>query len=86
MPRSGRAAHHPRPAFEAPARPHEQKSIYLCGCSKADWRLATLAAQRSALLDARDNGTFDADLLDGELRNLDAAQIAIELRATTATS
>ena len=44
-------------------------------------RLALLAAQRSALLDARDNGTFDADVLADELANLDASQIAIEMRA-----
>ena len=43
-------------------------------------RLAVLAAQREALLDARDNGTFDADVLANELANLDAAQIAIEMR------
>ena len=43
-------------------------------------RLAVLDAQRAALLDARDNGTFDADLLASELANLDAAQIAIEMR------
>ncbi|WP_106212288.1 cation:proton antiporter [Glaciihabitans tibetensis] len=43
-------------------------------------RLAVLAAQRSALLDARDNGTFDADVLANALANLDAAQIAIEMR------
>jgi NhaP-type Na+/H+ or K+/H+ antiporter len=43
-------------------------------------RLAVLAAQRSALLDARDDGTFDADVLESMLRNLDAEQIALELR------
>jgi CPA1 family monovalent cation:H+ antiporter len=43
-------------------------------------RLAVIAAQRSALLDARDNGTFDADVLANALANLDAAQIAIEMR------
>lgn len=42
--------------------------------------LAVLAAQRSALLDARDNGTFDADVLANALANLDASQIAIEMR------
>ncbi len=42
--------------------------------------LAVLAAQRSALLDARDNGTFDADVLESALANLDASQIAIEMR------
>ena len=42
-------------------------------------RLAVIAAQRSAL-DARDNGTFDADVLANALANLDASQIAIEMR------
>ncbi|MBN9239664.1 MAG: cation:proton antiporter [Micrococcales bacterium 70-64] len=45
-----------------------------------DARLAAIAAQRAALLDARDNGTFDADLLESALDNLDAAQIALEIR------
>ena len=43
-------------------------------------RLAVLAAQRTALLDARDNGTFDADVLADVLANLDASQIDIEMR------
>jgi hypothetical protein len=47
-------------------------------------RLAVLAAQRSALLDARDNGTFDADVLAHMLANLDASQIAIEMRGDPA--
>lgn len=47
-------------------------------------RLAALAAQRSALLDARDHGTFDADLLEQALANLDAEQIAIEMRGSVA--
>jgi CPA1 family monovalent cation:H+ antiporter len=45
------------------------------------YRLAVIAAQRTALLDARDNGTFDADVLAEELANLDASQIAIEMRS-----
>lgn len=45
------------------------------------YRLEVLAAQRSALLDARDNGTFDADILAEELANLDASQIALEMRS-----
>jgi monovalent cation/hydrogen antiporter len=49
-----------------------------------DYRLAVLAAQRPALLDARDNGTFDADVLQDALANLDADQIAIELRSKLA--
>ncbi|GAA2250284.1 sodium:proton antiporter [Herbiconiux moechotypicola] len=44
------------------------------------YRLEVLAAQREALLDARDHGTFDADLLAQELANLDASQIAMEMR------
>ena len=44
------------------------------------YRLEVLAAQRSALLDARDDGTFDADVLEDELANLDADEIAIQLR------
>ncbi|MGX6601397.1 hypothetical protein ACWKSP_04535 [Micromonosporaceae bacterium Da 78-11] len=43
-------------------------------------QLAVLAAQRSVLLDARDNGTFDADVLADAPANLDASQIAIEMR------
>ncbi|GAA2569479.1 sodium:proton antiporter [Winogradskya consettensis] len=43
-------------------------------------RIAVIEAQRSALLDARDHGTFDADILAGELANLDASQIALEMR------
>ncbi|WP_029288528.1 sodium:proton antiporter [Cellulomonas sp. HZM] len=44
------------------------------------YRLDTLRAQRAALLDARDDGTFDADVLEDALANLDASEIAIELR------
>ncbi|WP_305787106.1 cation:proton antiporter [Symbioplanes lichenis] len=43
-------------------------------------RLAVLAAQREALLDARDHGTFDAEVLSNALANLDASQIDLELR------
>jgi NhaP-type Na+/H+ or K+/H+ antiporter len=45
-------------------------------------QLALIEAQRSALLDARDNGTFDSDVLENALANLDASQIAIEMRGT----
>ncbi len=37
-------------------------------------------AQRTALLDARDDGTFDADVLNNALDNLDADEISIELK------
>jgi NhaP-type Na+/H+ or K+/H+ antiporter len=46
--------------------------------------LAMLAAQREALLDARDNGLFDADVLADALSNLDASEIALELRGRRA--
>ena len=46
--------------------------------------LAMLAAQREALLDARDHGLFDADVLADALTNLDASEIAIELRGRLA--
>ena len=49
-----------------------------------DHRLAVIAAQRSALLDARDHGTFDAELLEKALANLDASQIALEMRGSIA--
>ena len=39
-----------------------------------------LDAQRHALLDARDDGLYDAELLEAALVRLDAAQISIELR------
>jgi NhaP-type Na+/H+ or K+/H+ antiporter len=42
--------------------------------------LAVILAQRDALLDARDDGTFDAESLDSALATLDAAQISIELQ------
>lgn len=44
--------------------------------------LAVIAVQRSALLDARDDGTYDAETLNGALANLDATQISIEMRGT----
>jgi CPA1 family monovalent cation:H+ antiporter len=52
------------------------------GWSDADkqHRLAVIGAQRTALLDARDNGIFDADLLENALDNLDATQITLEMR------
>lgn len=43
-------------------------------------RLEVIAAQRMALLDARDNGTFDADVLADALATLDASEIALEMR------
>ncbi|MEU4803999.1 cation:proton antiporter [Actinosynnema sp. NPDC023587] len=52
------------------------------GTSDAQHRLAVLAAQREALLDARDDGTFDADALSTALRNIDATQITLEMRGT----
>ncbi|MGN6407999.1 MAG: cation:proton antiporter [Curtobacterium sp.] len=47
-------------------------------------RLAVLEAQRGAVLDARDDGSFDAEVLESMLQNLDAEQIALELRGAPA--
>ncbi|MDJ1371553.1 cation:proton antiporter [Gulosibacter molinativorax] len=44
------------------------------------YHLAKLRAERRALLKARDHGTFDADVLEDALANLDASQIALEMR------
>ena len=43
-------------------------------------RLRRIRAQREALLDARDDGTFSADVLAGALTNLDADEISIDLK------
>lgn len=43
-------------------------------------RLRRIRAQRDALLDARDDGTFSADVLAGALSNLDADEISIDLK------
>ena len=43
-------------------------------------QLTVIGAQRTALLDARDHGSFDADVLAYALANLDASEIAIEMR------
>lgn len=49
-------------------------------------RLARLHAQRDALLDARDDGTFSADVLAGALSNLDADEISIDLKGDPAAA
>ncbi|MEN2739421.1 cation:proton antiporter [Microbacterium sp. X-17] len=43
-------------------------------------RLKRIRAQRDALLDARDDGAFSADVLAGALSNLDADEISIDLK------
>ncbi|RKT55766.1 cation:proton antiporter [Saccharothrix australiensis] len=55
------------------------------GSSDDEHHLAVLNAQRAALLDTRDEGTFDAETLSAALRDLDARQITLELRATPTT-
>ena len=70
-------------AETVPEPPHPVDDPTPAGFEAAKrFRLDVIAAQRSELLDARDNGTFDADVLADELANLDASQIAIEMRAT----
>lgn len=64
---------------EPPARDEEEPDIERLRVTR-QYRLDVISAQREALLDARDNGTFDADVLAGVLTNLDASQLALELR------
>lgn len=60
--------------------PHEPTSP----TEAKEMRLASIARQREVLLDARDDGTYDAEVLDGALRVLDADQISLELRGGAA--
>lgn len=61
-----------------PAPPIEQtKQGFL---SSKEHELSVIAAQRNALLEARDHGTYDADVLAYALQILDASQIALEMR------
>ena len=68
------------PAPEAPVLERSKEAFD----ASVTHTLAMLAAQRKALLDARDNGLFDADVLADALANLDASEIAIVLRGRLA--
>ncbi len=70
-------------AVAAPAIPEDATKRERFTTSRKH-QIAVLHAQRAALLDARDNGVFDADVLEDALVNLDAAEIAIELRSKLA--
>lgn len=70
----------------APASPLEAGADAARFAEEREYRLAVIRAQRSALLDARDDGTFDAAVLENALANLDAAQIAMELRGRRSSS
>ncbi len=48
-------------------------------------RLRRIRAQRDALLDARDDGTYDAEVLASALTNLDADEISIDLKGGPAS-
>lgn len=67
-------------AIPRPSRPEGAPQLEQFQRERA-YRLKVIATQRTALLDARDNGTFDADVLAKQLANLDASQISIEMRA-----
>lgn len=51
---------------------------------EAERRLAVVQQQRTLLLDARDDGLFDADTIESMLAMLDAFEIATEVRSRTA--
>ncbi|KQQ05437.1 MULTISPECIES: cation:proton antiporter [unclassified Rathayibacter] len=70
-------------AIDAPPPAPEERSTESFESAKRH-RLSVIDAQRSALLDARDDGTFDADVLESVLAALDSSQIDIELRGRTA--
>jgi CPA1 family monovalent cation:H+ antiporter len=42
--------------------------------------LALIAAKRATLLDARDDGTFNAAVLESALEALDAQQVSVQLQ------
>ncbi|MFW0793346.1 sodium:proton antiporter [Gordonia sp. CPCC 205515] len=75
-----------RASTESVTKPAQQEGVSRREqfAAEKDYRLAVLTAQRSALLDARDDGTFDADVLEDALATLDADQIAIEMRGVFA--
>ena len=49
--------------------------------ASGDGEVAVIEAQRAALLDVRDDGTYGAATLNAALIQLDAAQLSIELRS-----
>jgi CPA1 family monovalent cation:H+ antiporter len=71
-------------AEQIPEQPHPDDRGPESFAAARKYRLEVLHAQRTALLDARDNGTFDADVLANALANLDASEIDIELRGKLA--
>ncbi|HWD60899.1 MAG TPA: sodium:proton antiporter, partial [Humibacter sp.] len=70
-------------AIPEPPRPEGEPTVESFR-EQRKYRLAVLEAQRAELLDARDNGIFDADVLESLLANLDASQIAMEMRGSRA--
>lgn len=64
---------------------HEQIAKMLSAVPVGDGatRLDVIAAQRTALLDARDDGLYSAESLQRPLSRLDAEQIGLELRTRT---
>jgi CPA1 family monovalent cation:H+ antiporter len=46
--------------------------------------LALIAARRATLLDARDDGTFNAAVLEAALNALDAQQVSVQLQGEPA--
>lgn len=76
------AAVRPAPEREAPESPARLAALLATAAAGANGdRAAALEAQRTALLDARDDGLFSAPALDAALARVDAEDIGFELRA-----
>ncbi|MBT0993533.1 cation:proton antiporter [Cellulomonas sp. DKR-3] len=76
-----RSASEAIPEPDVPAGASRQERFVAAGVH----RRRVIAAQRAALLDARDDGTFDADVLASALATLDADEIAMSMRGELAS-
>jgi hypothetical protein len=56
------------------------------GISELSYRLAILAAQRNALLDARDDGVFDDEHLRVALLDVDVDELVLRLRGNQSSA
>lgn len=68
---AGAVGHAPTPAEKEAERPWRAEEV-----------LAGIRRKREVLLDARDDGLFDAELLDETLAELDVTEVALQMRST----